>query len=466
MTAFRRIAHPYEPVGGHRVGLALQLQRFDGLRLDGTANQVERRLADQHLSGRRSLLEPRGDVDGVAGREALVRARHDLAGHDPDAALEAELGERVSHLDRRSDGAERVVLVHDRHAEHGHHGVADELLDGAAVALDDPLHALEVGARSVRSRSGSTDSPSAVEPARSQNSTVTVLRCSLAMAQCRRVPDRIDDLDRGREAYARRAWLEAHDLLARAHDERPLESPDLELLATTAFMLGRDDESSAWLERAHQRYLAGGETLRAVRCAAWIVLNLASRGEMGPASGWLGRAQRLVESESECAERGWLLLPGVFQQEAAGDFAAAAAVAEEAVRLGDRFGDRDLFALAIQAKGRMLIKSGQVREGLAFMDEGMVAVTAEELSPDRHRDRLLRRHPHVPGGLRSRPGSRVDTGARRLVGAAAGDGRVHGALLRTPGGDPAARRRMAGRARGGAACRRAVHRDEKPAPPG
>src|SRR5262249_48062773 len=30
-----------------------------------------------------------------------------------------------------------VVLVHDRHAEHGHHRVADELLDHAAVALDD-----------------------------------------------------------------------------------------------------------------------------------------------------------------------------------------------------------------------------------------------------------------------------------------------------------------------------------------
>ena len=146
-------------------------------------------------------------------------------------------------------------------------------------------------------------------------------------------------------------------------------------------MLGRDDESVAWLERAHRRFLEDGETLRAVRCAAWIGLNLASRGEIGPATGWLGRAQRLLEPEGECAEQGYLLLPEVFRHEAAGDFAAAAAVAEEAVRIAERFGDRDLFALAIQGQGYMLIKDGRVREGLALLDEGMVAVTAEELSP-------------------------------------------------------------------------------------
>ena len=38
---------------------------------------------------------------------------------------------------RCPDGAEGVVLVDRRHPEHGHHGVADELLDAAPVALDD-----------------------------------------------------------------------------------------------------------------------------------------------------------------------------------------------------------------------------------------------------------------------------------------------------------------------------------------
>ena len=197
----------------------------------------------------------------------------------------------------------------------------------------------------------------------------------------RRIGDRVDELERGREAIASRAWRHAYDCLAAADEQEPVEPGDLELLSLAAFMLGRDDDTVAWLERAHARYLEEGETLRAVQCAAWIVLNLATRGEMGAATGWLGRAQRLVAPEGECGERGWLLLPGVFQLEAAGDFAAAAAVAAEAVAVSERFGDRDLFALAIHAQGYMLLKDGQVHQGLALLDEGMVAVTADELSP-------------------------------------------------------------------------------------
>ena len=197
----------------------------------------------------------------------------------------------------------------------------------------------------------------------------------------RRARDRADELERGREAYATRAWLQAYEWLELANERGPLEARDLELLSITAFMLGRDDDCVAWLERAHLGHLDEGERRPAVRCAAWIGLNLASRGEIGPASGWLGRAQRILEDEGDCAERGYLILPRVFGHEAEGDFATAAAVAEDAVRLGERFGDRDLFALAIHQQGHMLIRNAQVREGLALLDEAMVAVTAEELSP-------------------------------------------------------------------------------------
>jgi DNA-binding NarL/FixJ family response regulator len=197
----------------------------------------------------------------------------------------------------------------------------------------------------------------------------------------RRVRDRVDELERGRQAYARRAWLETYEALTAAERQGALDAPDVDLLATCAFMLGRDDESAAWLECGHRRFLEGGDAIGAVRCAVWIGLNLASRGQLGPATGWLGRAQRLLEHEAECAEHGYLLLPVMFRHEAAGDFAAAAAAAGKAVRISERFGDRNLFALAVHGQGHMLIKAGQVREGLALLDEGMVAVTAEDLSP-------------------------------------------------------------------------------------
>jgi DNA-binding CsgD family transcriptional regulator len=186
----------------------------------------------------------------------------------------------------------------------------------------------------------------------------------------------------GRESYARRAWSDAYQHLAAADEANPLTAEDLELLATTAFMLGRDDEYLTLLERAHHAHLEAGERLPAVRNAIWIGLTLFIRGEVGPGGGWIGRAQRLLEHEpGDSVERGYLLMPLAFQHEATGDFESGAGVAAEAAALAERFGDAEGFALATHAQGAMLIKAGRVQEGLALLDEAMVAVTARELSP-------------------------------------------------------------------------------------
>jgi DNA-binding NarL/FixJ family response regulator len=170
--------------------------------------------------------------------------------------------------------------------------------------------------------------------------------------------------------------------LSRADRAAPLGAEDVVLLATAAFMVGRDDEWMSGLERAHHLYEDAGEHLRAVRCAFWIGMNLALRGEVGPATGWLARAHRLLEREErDSVERGYLMLPVVFQHEARGDLDAAAATAGEAAEVGERFGDADLFAIAVHAQGMYLVKHGRVREGLGLLDEAMVAVTTRELSP-------------------------------------------------------------------------------------
>ena len=189
-------------------------------------------------------------------------------------------------------------------------------------------------------------------------------------------------LGHGRRSFAARAWQVAYESFSRADEAASLGAEDLELLATSAYMLGRDDEWMRYLERAHQLYVDADETLCAVRCAFWVGMTLALRGEVGGATGWLGRAQRLLDRDGlDCAERGYLLLPVMFQHEAAGDFAAAGAAAAEAVEIGQRFGDADLSALAAHGQGYMLIKDGKVKEGLGLLDEAMVAVTTGELSP-------------------------------------------------------------------------------------
>lgn len=189
-------------------------------------------------------------------------------------------------------------------------------------------------------------------------------------------------LEQGREAYTRRSWRDAHESLSAADRAAPLEPADLELLATSAFMLGRDHEYIDILERAHDAYLERGEPLHAFRCAFWCGIILLTRGEVGPGSAWVGRAQRLCEGQpDDSIERGYLLMPLVFRHEAAGEFEEAAAVAGKAAEMAGRFGEADGFALSSYAQGSMLIKAGRVPEGLAALDESMLAATRGDLSP-------------------------------------------------------------------------------------
>jgi DNA-binding NarL/FixJ family response regulator len=194
--------------------------------------------------------------------------------------------------------------------------------------------------------------------------------------------DAIVELERGRDAHARRAWTDAHESLLLADEREPLGPEDLELLATSAYMLGRDEEFVRTMERAHHAYAQSGEALRAVRCGFWLALALMLRGEIGRATGWLGRAQRIVDREGrDCVERGYLLVPLMLRQERSAEYDAAYATAAAAVEIGERFAEADLSAIALHVQGYARVRQGRIAEGLVLLDEAMVAVTAGELSP-------------------------------------------------------------------------------------
>jgi ATP/maltotriose-dependent transcriptional regulator MalT len=196
------------------------------------------------------------------------------------------------------------------------------------------------------------------------------------------VVDASQELERGRTSFERRAWLDAYTALSEADRAEPLGAADLDLLATSASLLGRMDDYLSVLERAHHAHLERGDNLAGARAAGWLGMTLAIRGELGPASGWFSRAQRLVEREGrECAEQGWLLIPVAFQLEVAGDYDGMSEAAAQAVDIAERFGDPDLAAIALHAQGVARIKQGSIDEGLRLMDEAMVGVTAESVSP-------------------------------------------------------------------------------------
>ena len=110
--------------------------------------------------GAASLLEARGEVDGLARHEGRVARLVDdqLSGLDPDSSLEAELVDGAPHGERSTRGALGIVLVRLRNPECGKYRVAGELLHDPAVerhAVRDLLeelghaapHDLRVGAR-------------------------------------------------------------------------------------------------------------------------------------------------------------------------------------------------------------------------------------------------------------------------------------------------------------------------------
>ncbi|MGE5245392.1 MAG: LuxR C-terminal-related transcriptional regulator [Betaproteobacteria bacterium] len=190
------------------------------------------------------------------------------------------------------------------------------------------------------------------------------------------------ELARGRDAYARRQWDDAYHLLSAADRASPLAVDDLERLSWSAALSGHDEDVEAWFERVHNECVIRGDALRAGRAAFWMGMRLISTGAPARAGGWLSRARRLIERQPEpCVEKGYLLISAAHRSLSSGDPQAAYETAMNAVAVGERFGDPDLVALASNVQGQALITRGQTTEGLAVLDEAMVAVTAGELSP-------------------------------------------------------------------------------------
>ena len=74
-----------------------------------------------------------------------------------------------------------------------------------------------------------------------------------------------DSPDRGRAAFARQAWGDAHAQLTAADREAALEPEDLERLAIAAHLVGRDAESTDVWARAHHAFLGRGAAPGAAR---------------------------------------------------------------------------------------------------------------------------------------------------------------------------------------------------------
>ena len=101
------------------------------------------------------------------------------------------------------------------------------------------------------------------------------------------------------------------------------------------------------------------------------------------AGGWLSRAHRLLAEDGDpaCAEQGLLLIPAGLHLLFSGDGEAAVEVFEQAAEIGRRFRDPDVIAFGVLGSGQAMVARGHRDAGMALLDEAMVAVTAEDVSP-------------------------------------------------------------------------------------
>lgn len=190
-----------------------------------------------------------------------------------------------------------------------------------------------------------------------------------------------DRIGRARDAFNHQAWRQAYDELSAAAVTEPLEVDDLERLASAAYLAGLSDESrSAWIS-AHETCAHVGDVARAARCAFWLAFALLNAGDLSRGGGWVDRAQRLLDDRKiDCVERGYLRYAAAMRATFSGDVPTGYEAFHAAAEIGVLFHDPELAALARIGEGRCLIYLDRVDEGVALLDEGMVAIEANDVS--------------------------------------------------------------------------------------
>jgi DNA-binding CsgD family transcriptional regulator len=98
--------------------------------------------------------------------------------------------------------------------------------------------------------------------------------------------------------------------------------------------------------------------------------------------GWIARGRRVLEAAPEdCVEQGWLLVLTALPVMFGGDPESAYPSFVSGGEIAGRFGDFDLMTFARLGQGMSLILRGHVVDGMALLDEVMVAVMIGEISP-------------------------------------------------------------------------------------
>jgi ATP/maltotriose-dependent transcriptional regulator MalT len=182
-----------------------------------------------------------------------------------------------------------------------------------------------------------------------------------------------DALENGR-------WEEARDAFRAALDVRETAEAH-EGLGTALEVLEDIPAAIESRERAYRAYRERGDDDGAARAAIALALNVMDfRGDLAVVRGWLELARRLLENVRPSFEHAFLagveahvLLFRENDPERAGTLAA------EAHAIARAIGDVDIEMLSVALQGVAAVTQGDIRAGMAMIDEASAAVTAGEV---------------------------------------------------------------------------------------
>jgi tetratricopeptide (TPR) repeat protein len=184
------------------------------------------------------------------------------------------------------------------------------------------------------------------------------------------------DVERARAAAAAGEWDEAYALLCKAD---LAAAADLALLAEVAYAAGHLDVTIDTWERVHAEAARANDAVAAAGAAVRVAMHLLiDTALMAPVRGWIARAERLLEGRELGAVHAWIAVARAYERLLFGDIRAARDHASRAIELGSNH-DRAAAAIGRVAAARCVLLDGDMRTGLALLDEAGIAMLSGEL---------------------------------------------------------------------------------------
>ena len=188
---------------------------------------------------------------------------------------------------------------------------------------------------------------------------------------------------KARAAFQAKQWEETRELLSLIEQNQPLTGVQHDMLANALWWLGRHDEMTIRFESAYNTFQSEGNPQSAAMAA--LILSEVHNHALAPdvSRAWERRAERLLEddADSDSVARGHLLRWQTVRAIDNHDFERALGLSRRVMEIARAHGDGNLEALALQDQGRILVATGDMEEGMALMDEAMLAAMAGDVTP-------------------------------------------------------------------------------------